>query len=229
MLNRFVPALAALVAAMPALAADLPSTKTAPLPPPPVVYDWTGFYIGADLGGVWADGRYTFPASTTLSGDSVLGGGFIGYNRQYNNFVLGLEGDIQGLGVDKRGFGGVLRFQQNLLGAINGRLGYAFDRVLVYAIGGAAFSDTKYWAGTTSWNDSDFGYDIGGGVEYAFLPNWTLRAEYRYYDFGKATKVIPAVLANVANFGFQKTDNTFRAGLAYRFGVPEVTPVVAKY
>jgi outer membrane immunogenic protein len=227
MLNRFLPALAAMLAAAPAFAADLPSTKAAPVLPPPVVYNWAGLYIGADVGGVWADGRYTFPASTTLSGDSVLGGGFIGYNRQYGSFVVGFEGDVQGLGVDKRGPLGVLRIQQDLLASINGRAGIAFDRVLVYAIGGVAFSDTKFWNGTTSWSDSNVGFDIGGGLEYAFLPNWTVRAEYRYYDFGKVTK--PASVLRVGNFGFEKTDSTVRVGLAYKFGAPEALPVVAKY
>ncbi|MBB4196239.1 hypothetical protein CCR94_12175 [Rhodoblastus sphagnicola] len=224
MLKRLAPALIALVAG-PALAADLPSTKAAPVFVPPVVaYDWTGLYIGADVGGAWAEGRYSsLPGSVSVNGDSILGGGFIGYNKQYGQFVLGLEGDVQGLGIDKTV--GVLRVQQNLLAAINGRLGVAFDRILVYAIGGVGFSDTKFWNNGPSYTDSDVGFDIGGGVEYAYLPDWTLRAEYRYYDFGKTNKT---TLAG-ANFGFEKTDNTVRVGVAYKFGVPAAIPVVAKY
>jgi len=224
MLNRIIPALAALVVATPALAADLPSMKAAPLPPPVMVaYDWTGLYIGADLGGVWAQGRYR--GANTVNADSIMGGGFIGYNRQYSNFVVGLEGDVQGLGVDYTRAGTGLRIQQNLLASINGRLGMAFDRVLVYAIGGAAFSDTTFWAGGQSFSNSNVGFDIGGGIEYAFAPNWTVRGEYRYYDFGTVTKT-PLGFPPVT---FGKTDNTFRVGVAYKFGVPAAAPVVAKY
>jgi outer membrane immunogenic protein len=226
MLKRIAPALIALSVAAPALAADLPSMKAAPLPPPPpMFYDWTGLYIGADLGGSWAEGRYS-PAGVNVNGDSIMGGGFIGYNRQYGSFVVGLEGDVQGLGVDKAV--GIRRIQQNLLASVNGRLGVAFDRMLIYAIGGVAFSDTTLTYGGRSWSDSDVGYNVGGGVEYAFLPNWTVRAEYRYYDFGKVTKLDPTFTVPT-NFGFQKTDNTFRAGIAYKFGAPVMAPVVAKY
>jgi len=227
MFKRFLAGLIVLSAA-PAFAADLPSIK-APLEPvlPPVeVANWTGVYIGADLGGVWAQGRYSFPGATVnVNGDSVMGGGFIGYNYQFGNFVLGLEGDVQGLSVDRRDASGMLRVQQDLLASINGRVGFSFGNALVYAIGGVAFSDTKFWNGASSWTNSDVGYDIGGGLEYAFTPNWTVRAEYRYYDFGKVTKT-PAVPA--PSFGFQKTDNTVRVGVAYKFGAPEV-PVIAKY
>jgi outer membrane immunogenic protein len=231
MFKRFLASLAAL-SAVPALAADLPSIKAPIEPALPVVEvaDWTGFYIGADLGGVWAQGTATTslpPAMLKLNGDSIMGGGFVGYNRQYGNFVIGLEGDVQGLGVDARSATLTLqRVQQSLLASINGRLGYAFDRFLVYAIGGVAFSDTKFTSWGTSYSHENVGYDIGGGLEYAFTPNWTVRAEYRYYDFGKTTRNVVITLFNI---GFQKTDNTFRVGLAYKFGVAEAVPVIAKY
>ncbi len=170
-------------------------------------------------------------ASTTLNGSSILGGGFVGYNKQFNSFVLGLEGDVQGLGVSQTN--GALKFQQNLLASINGRLGFALDKVLIYAIGGVAFTDTRNYIGGVGFDGNSTGYDIGGGVEYAFLPNWTLRAEYRYYDFGKVNKSIVSTNFNAlvvaTNYGVAKTDNTFRVGVAYKFGVPEAAPVVAKY
>jgi outer membrane immunogenic protein len=232
MLKRFAPALAALVAAAPALAADLPSMKAAPLPPPVYAYDWTGFYIGADLGGVWGAGKFTSPAlAININGSSVMGGGFVGYNRQFGNFVLGLEGDVQGLGLDKRDPTLTYRLQQNLLASINGRLGYAFDRVLVYAIGGVAFTDTRNSIGALGFNGNGTGFDIGGGIEYAFAPNWTLRGEYRYYDFGKVNRTIAggAVAVVLTPWNVAKTDNTFRVGVAYKFGAPDPVPVVAKY
>lgn len=228
MLKKIIPALAAIVVAAPALAGDLPSMKSAPLPPPVVVaYDWTGFYLGADLGGAWAQGQYSGPfATVNVNGDLIMGGAFLGYNRQYGSFVVGLEGDVQGLGVDRTLPGTNLRVQQNLLASINGRLGFAFDRVLVYAIGGVAFSDTKFSDDlAASYSNSNAGFDVGGGIEYAFLPNWTLRAEYRYYDFGK----VSATTARLVNFSFDKTDSTVRVGVAYKFGAPAPVAVVAKY
>jgi outer membrane immunogenic protein len=224
MLNRIVPALAALVVAAPALAADLPSMKGAPLPPPVMVaYDWTGFYLGVDLGGAWAQSKFN-PALVNLNSSSVLGGGFLGYNRQYGNFVIGLEGDVQGLGINTVAPAGAFRVKESVLGSINGRLGYAFDRVLVYAIGGVAFTNTSFTVAAAGpfYTDNNVGFDVGGGIEYAFLPNWTLRGEYRYYDFGNHYNA-------VALQNFHKTESTFRAGLAYKFGAPAPVPVVAKY
>lgn len=236
MLKRLASALAlvagpALVAA-PALAADLPSVKAPPAPPAPLftTYNWTGLYAGLDLGGVWGSAKFSTPGfASTLDGDSVLGGAFIGYNRQYGAFVVGLEGDVQGLGADKTS--GLLRFRQNLLASVNGRVGYAFDRVLIYAIGGVAFTDSRFDIGATRVDGETTGYDVGGGVEYAFLPNWTVRAEYRYYDFGKTNRTITTggVAAFPTPWSVTKTDNTFRAGVAYKFSEPDSAPVVAKY
>jgi outer membrane immunogenic protein len=226
MLKRIAPALAALAMAAPAIAGDLPSVKDAPLPPPVFAYDWTGVYVGADLGGAWAQGKYSLGVyNNTRNGSSIMGGAFVGYNRQIGSFVLGVQGDVQGLGIDTNGL--VFGYKQNLLAALNGRLGFAFDRVLVYAIGGVAFSDTKVLNVAGTYSDANVGYDVGGGLEYAFLPNWTVRGEYRYYNFGTFNGTYTAIAP--VNFGFQKTDNTFNVGVAYKFGIPAPAPVVAKY
>ena len=138
--------------AHPAFAADLLSQKEAPVyVAPPSVFSWTGFYIGADIGGAWGDHDVTIAASpiaparainTSFSG--VIGGGFAGYNYQINQFVIGVQGDIQGLGLSGSTFSPAAdvtaRVQGDWSGAINGRLGFAFDRALFYAIGGAAFT-----------------------------------------------------------------------------------------
>ncbi|MCW2273455.1 outer membrane beta-barrel protein [Rhodoblastus acidophilus] len=227
MLKRLAPALAALAMAAPAIAGDLPSVKDAPLPPPVVFpYDWTGVYVGADLGGAWSQSQYSVGGlNTNLYGASVMGGGFAGFNRQIGSFVLGIEGDVQGLGIDKSQ--GLVNVKQNLLAAVNGRLGFAFDHFLVYAIGGVAFSDTRYtdYRGVGNFTNANVGYDVGGGLEYAFMPNWTVRGEYRYYNFGTADST---TLRSV-NFGFQQSNNTARVGVAYKFSPPAPAAVVAKY
>jgi len=132
---------------------------------------------------------------------------------------------VQGLGVSKNWNN--LGVQQNLLASINGRAGVAFDRVLVYAIGGVAFTDTNFYDGLrTKYSNNNVGWDVGGGVEYAFLPNWTVRAEYRYYQFGPLNKTIPGTNST---FKYQTNDNTFRVGVAYKFPLSAPVPVVAKY
>jgi outer membrane immunogenic protein len=214
-----------------AFAADLPSTKSAPVFTAPVsVYNWTGFYLGADVGGIWGQGKFSNTAgvSNSVSPSSVIGGGYAGYNYQINQFVLGLQGEFDGTGV-KGTNANLLGLKEDYLASIDGRLGFAFDRVLFYAIGGVAFTNTKFALGTANYNGNSTGYDIGGGVEYAFLPNWTVRAEYRYYDFGKTSYSPIIAVAVVPGFSLSKNDSVVRVGLDYKFGAPEPVAVVAKY
>lgn len=100
-LNLFIATIAASAIAAPALAADLPSRVAPPLyVPPPPVFSWTGFYVGANLGDSFGtdkvsptvfDGE-TFPRTEVLSINGVFGGGTVGYNYQFQSFVVGLEG-----------------------------------------------------------------------------------------------------------------------------------------
>ena len=254
---RKVPLAAAAFAAIagPTFAADLLSQKEAPVyVAPPPVFSWTGFYVGADIGGAWADHDVNIAASpiaaaqainTRLSG--VIGGGLAGYNYQINQFVIGVQGDIQGLGLSTSTFSAptdlTSKVQGDWLGAINGRLGFAFDRALFYAIGGAAFArgSTTVTAGpaltallgqfgvaATPVNIShDYtGYDIGGGVEYAITPNWTARVEYRYSDWGTWNR--PAI-AWVPNGTTKVDNNAVTFAVTYLFGGPAAAPLPAKY
>ncbi|WP_294541444.1 outer membrane protein [uncultured Rhodoblastus sp.] len=232
-----------------AFAADLPSRKEAPvyIAPAPI-YSWTGFYAGVDIGGSWGNANlwvpgtiYTFSHNATNNG--VIGGGFIGYNYQVNNFVFGLQGEFDGTGTGNSRYTapalGLFNyvyqssFNQNWIASIDGRLGYAIDRTLIYALGGVAWSDNSAHLNNLStgagWstNNTRTGYDVGGGVEYAFTNNWTGRIEYRYYNFGTDnTTGIDNYLGNTF-YRTTLTNNVVRVGLAYKFGAPE--PVVAKY
>jgi outer membrane immunogenic protein len=245
-------ALAALAGS--AFAADLPSRKEAPvyIAPTPA-FSWTGFYVGADIGGSFGStsvhDNWTNWNSHSLDTSGVLGGGYVGYNYQLNqNFVLGVEGDFQGssasnswswVGSNLAGDTNIytLKNQQNWLASINGRLGIAYDRALFYAIGGAAWGQGSAsfsgavaggavpFVGSVSKTVTESGFDVGGGVEYAFTPNWVGRVEYRYYDFGNYN-LSPAV-ATFTPFRDSTSVNTVRVGLAYLFSAP--APVVAKY
>ena len=233
-----------------AFAADLPSRKEAPvyIAPTPA-FSWTGFYVGADIGGAFASSSLANVAngwtSNSMNTSGVMGGGYVGYNYQINqNFVVGLEGDFQGTSNNQNrtyfapvSFGPILagdvmnqKSAMNWLASINGRVGIAYDRALFYAIGGAA------WGGATaSLTDATFpvylsqsttasGFDVGGGVEYAFTPNWVGRVEYRYYDFGNNNMFVSPAFTP---FRIQNSVNSVRIGLAYLFSSP--APVVAKY
>jgi outer membrane immunogenic protein len=231
-----------------AFAADLPSRKEAPVYVAPTpVFSWTGFYIGADVGGAFGSTKLQDINTGALSNHSidtsgVLGGGYVGYNYQVSpNFVLGLEGDFQGTSnnaswtwVDANTLDTVTA-KRNLdwLASINGRLGVSYDRALFYAIGGAAWAGASSSltfagpAGAFSFSNSNTlqGWDVGGGIEYAFTPNWVGRVEYRYYQFDNQN--INPVFSTFTPIREQTTVNTVRVGLAYLFGAP--APVVAKY
>jgi outer membrane immunogenic protein len=243
-------ALAALAGS--AFAADLPSRKEAPVYIAPVpVFSWTGFYVGADIGGAFGQTNlhsdWSGWNSHSLDTSGVMGGGYVGYNYQLNqNFVIGVEGDFQGTSADKTwswvgsnvlGDANVytVKTQLNWLASVNGRLGVAYDRALFYAIGGAAWAEGKgtltgaapsgLFIGSVSSSKTLSGYDVGGGVEYAFTPNWVGRVEYRYYDFGK-NNLNPWV-STFTPLRLETSVNTVRVGLAYLFSAP--APVVAKY
>jgi outer membrane immunogenic protein len=236
-----------------AFAADLPSRKEAPVYVAPTpAFSWTGFYVGADIGGSFGStslhNDWTSWNSHSSNSSGVMGGGYVGYNYQLNqNFVLGVEGDFQGTGASNswQWVGSTfardtnvytIKNQQNWLASINGRLGVAYDRALFYAIGGAAWgqgstslsaaSANYAFIGSVSRNVDLSGFDVGGGVEYAFTPNWVGRVEYRYYDFGKYN-VSPTWIAAATPIRESTSVNTVRVGLAYLFSAP--APVVAKY
>jgi outer membrane immunogenic protein len=233
-----------------AFAADLPSRKEAPVYVAPTpVFSWTGFYVGADVGGAFAstslNNTFTGWNSHSLDTSGVMGGGYVGYNYQLNqNFVIGVEGDFQGTSTSQSSsfteanLSNAFFTQKtslDWLASINGRLGISYDRALFYAIGGAAWAQGSETLTGASANTFPFalavsrsqtlsGFDIGGGVEYAFTPNWLGRVEYRYYDFGNFNLTAAGV---ATPFRLQTSVNTVRVGLAYLFSAP--APVVAKY
>ncbi len=210
---------AALIAATPALAADLPrrgapqqSFQPQSLP----MFTWTGFYLGLNAGAVWGD----FTKSIrTDSKTGFTGGLTAGYNYQIGQFVVGLEGDYNYSGLSGRGFTlpGVIAAKSDMtsFGTARGRLGVAFDRALVYATGGYAFGFSDTTVGFGKQSATHHGYAIGGGLEYAFTQNISAKAEYLYMPLG-ATRV--DALPGVAVGGKSGIDaSVLRGGVNYRF------------
>lgn len=178
------------------LSARMP-VKAAPFVP---TFSWTGAYVGAHLGYGWSDQTYTYepvPAwSLKSKADGVLGGAQFGYNYQAGTWVLGAEVDFSWTGIkatEVDSFPAYLgdRYESKIdwTSTVTGRIGYAFDRSLLYVKGGAAFAHTKLDYQRAAGNSGDAsrtssGWTIGGGLEYAFAPNWSARVEYNYMDFG---------------------------------------------
>ncbi len=210
-----------------AFAADLPSTKSAPVYMAPApVFSWTGFYAGVEGGADFLNTKYSAINRSNHMTSGLLGG-VVGYNYQVNQFVLGLEGNADGvLGGARTLTVGTnsVRTSQDFNGDIRGRVGIAYDRALFYAAGGVAFGQVKssYYtpAFLGSSNMDRTGWTIGAGVDYAITPNWVGRVEYRYTDLGSS-------YTNVAATRVSNTSNAVLIGLMYKFGTPEV--LAAKY
>jgi outer membrane immunogenic protein len=212
--------------AAPAFAADIRTpTYKAPAPEPPLaqVYNWTGFYIGGHVGGA-------FSGTDSLSGRDgrFLGGVQGGVDYQFApNWVAGVEAQYSWLSNGKSGGlafapAGLATLDNRGIGSVTGRLGYAFGPLLVYGKGGYAFSDrdlnvTQFGlqVPTTTTGRSRDGYTVGAGLEYMFAPNWSAKAEYQYYDFGKTrfTAGPPAIVGT----SFKNDEHTVKAGINYRF------------
>ncbi len=214
-----------LAASSPVLAADLVEPVAA------MPYSWTGFYIGAQVGGAWNDSRWSpaIPPGSFVpfntNGSGAVYGGQIGYNYQINQFVIGIEGDFAGSSVKGDSQcpatpGSVCQTKQDYLGSVRGRLGYAIDRVLIYGDGGVAFSKYKF-AETqlllqSFGGGSRVGWTAGLGVEYAFSDHWTAGVEWNYYDFG--SKDGASSLAGPAFvLSARETENTVVAKINYKF------------
>jgi outer membrane immunogenic protein len=237
-------ALAALAAA-PSMAADLqrPVMKAPPMMAPQ--FSWTGFYIGPHIGGAWTqkDWSQTGPAGFLANGPNAasynatnfIGGGQIGYNMQFSNWLIGIEGDVSWGGG--RTFGSAQtrtpswtsNTDVNWIATLTGRLGLALDRVLLYVKGGGAWvgedqSQTFNGPQVASFSETRGGWTVGGGVEYAFVGNWSAKAEYAYLDFGTRNAqfgnnpaVVPAARTN-DNWDIKQRIQEFKFGVNYRFG-----------
>ncbi|MBB4197596.1 hypothetical protein CCR94_13310 [Rhodoblastus sphagnicola] len=214
-----------------ALAADLPSTKAAPVYVAPApVFTWTGFYVGIEGGAAFINNsiRDTTGAKADNNPTAGLIGGVVGYNYELpNKFVLGLEGDAGGvLGAKqtKNNAGVPFYNDHSYFADVRGRVGYAIiDRALLYVAGGVAFGDVKTgWTGGPSYTDDRVGYTIGAGVDYAFTNNLIGRVEYRYTDLGRAW-------SGSVGLRTETDSNAVLVGLLYKFSGADYAPVVAKY
>ncbi|MBV9970679.1 MAG: porin family protein [Xanthobacteraceae bacterium] len=214
--------------AMPALGADMAPAPIYKAPVPMALPTWTGFYVGVNGGYGWSNGNVTetpfqnfgapvfaVPAATANSRlEGALFGVHGGYNWQAGAFVLGIEGDFDGAGLNNSAAGvgpdplggaggtatvGVMAHQDvQWLATVRGRLGYTWGSSMVYATGGGAWENLRTnvllstdtaaalfsESATASFTNTRSGYAAGAGYEWMINPNWIARVEYLHYGFG---------------------------------------------
>jgi len=192
----------------PALAADLPARTYTKAPVVAPIGNWSGFYLGA-MGGYAEKG--------------ALAGGTIGYNWQTGAVVFGLEADgawsnaKPALNVTGAPAGTTFADRIDAMGTVRGRIGYAFDQVLLYGTGGYAWANNKVTATTLGVSTSDShtlnGWAAGAGVEVMFAPKWSFKAEYLYRQFGGQDYTFPVGVLRVTD----PKINTVQVGVNYHF------------
>ena len=254
-MNKFLPATVGLVAlamAAPASAADLAARPYTKAPPPMVapIYDWTGFYIGANGGWGQAHNCWDFltvtgaivrDGCTNASGGVV--GGQIGYRWQAASWVFGLE--AQGDWADLK------RTRISLIdptlsttskidafGLFTGQIGYAWNAALLYVKGGAAVTgnrftvfDTLTGIGLASLSSTRWGGTVGVGFEYGFAPNWSVGVEYDRLFMGNGNNTNNFVFVRPLLAGVSRINedvDMVTARFNYRFG-GFGGPVVGRY
>ena len=194
------------------------------VPVVPECPNWTGFYVGGfggykfgandttlDLGGDWPQitGFEALEAANSqdLDTSGFEAGGVIGYNHQFNKWVVGVEASgaylwlndsyhFDGLVVGNT-YDGNTFLESNYLITLGPRLGYAFCKWLPYITGGVAFGDIDFhqeffipntiFGQSGSAHEDQVGWMVGGGLEYAITDHWSVRGQYQYVDLGSVS------------------------------------------
>jgi outer membrane immunogenic protein len=223
-------------------------------------FSWTGFYVGINGGYGFAGDDQTVTNTETVNGTPTaaanfgslsIAGGFgglqVGYNAQAGRWVLGVEADLQGGDISDKSHATVNNFLPGLnatvdtknsvgwFGTLRPRIGYSWDRTLVYATGGVAFGSIKHsfhftdnfnFTAQDNVSFAQIGYAVGGGVEHKFSPRLSIKVEYQYIDLGShdhkaplffVPAGVPIATAFAENTKTQTDFHTVRIGLNYQF------------
>jgi len=214
-------------------------------------YNWSGLYFGAHLGGAWsssdaidvlppAGGFFTPGQDFGFAFDSsgVAGGGQLGYQQQFGNWVLGAE--VAGTWADLKDnqispyFPTSDRVEMGIspIFTATARLGYAWDRWLAYVKGGYAGADVTLNA-TDSVADVSLttnsrwmhGYTVGAGMEYALFEGVRIGIDYSYVDLQTGTLYAANTLGASEHFDLSADVHTVSARLNFQLSRPEPAPV----
>jgi outer membrane immunogenic protein len=249
-MRRLLPILLATTSlsalAVEAEAADLRQPMPTKAPVAAVSYaSWTGCYVGGNVGYGRARNKHAFDPNANLLAahapnqtvDDIVGGGQVGCDYQFDPFVVGIQGMLDGSGMSGTGdpyIGGKnLRIKVPWLATLTGRLGVVVqNNVLLYAKGGAAWAHTKFDFLTNGQLSAKgditrSGWTVGAGVEWRFAPNWSVFVEYGHLRFGNRRETFAFVPTGTPFPMFVKQDiDLILVGFNYRFGG---TPIAARY
>ncbi len=238
-----------------ASAADMaPAYSKAPMVAP-VVYSWTGCYLGVNIGGGWQKNSAYDPFLLGYAGgetaSGVVGGGQIGCDYQSGPWVFGVQGMFDGAGIKSSHLNPLAPTGTETMGTNTSwfatetaRIGYTVTpQTLLYVKGGAAEASFRYTdndptvsppvlLGYTSpyfgnANATRFGWTVGVGVEWAFTPNWTVFLEYNYMDFSTNSTLFNYTDGIPYTYNETNRLQTVLVGVNYRFNLGG--PVVARY
>lgn len=219
---------------------DYPAPSVYPVAP----LSWTGFYLGAHLGGTWgsstAEGStgVTLDDSWSASPSGLVAGATLGYNWQLGPVIYGIEGDLGNLGLAGSGgyyvpfgYDASTTTDAGFYLTLRGRLGVLVNGWMLYVTGGYLGADTTVKVlescdvlcstPSVGASNSSFrnGWTLGGGFETVLQGSWTAKLEYLYYDVGSVSLTTPAGSGIGANTWNVETDGQLvRAGINYRFG-----------
>jgi outer membrane immunogenic protein len=229
-MTRFLASVAAVaLLSSAAVAADLP-LPMAPSEPAPVAvpgYDWSGIYVGVQGGWKFGEDDYfvTGFGDAGFDVDGPMVGGHLGGNFQTGMFVFGLEGDGEWAdvsGTDTAPNGDEVSTDIEWQASIRGRVGLAWDRVLLYGTGGAAFAGTENRIfdasvpATDTEDDTRVGWTVGAGLDFGITQNLSAGVEYRYTDYGEedyTTALFPG-----QTFTSDLSYHAVRGRVSWRFG-----------
>ena len=221
-------------------------------------YDWTGLYVGGFTGATWGRSNWYFP-DTGLGANpmtaGLLGGIDVGYNKQIGPWVVGVEGDVAatnakgGQSCIANAFNAPFPVETNCnndvkwMATATAKVGYAWDRVLVYGKAGGAWTNngldvscngdapSQFNCTDANLNNAQhltanadrFGWTVGAGFELGLTRSWSAKAEYDYLSFGSSNVFLPdATLVN-----FRHSFNQVKIGLNYHFGQSDDVLVAA--
>ena len=207
--------------------------------PRPVVKSPTGLYVGGHIGSGWSHGSFTDPfgaIATSAFGandSSFLGGVQLGYNWQVSSYVLGIQGDITFTDMNATATAPlpfwITSINTKWISTLTGRAGYAWDKSLWYVKGGAAWVRNHYGMDTVTpappfnfTNQSTrTGYVVGGGVEYAFAPNFSGFLEYNYIELtGKNATLVDTGTGVSTVLDIYQYIHLVKVGFNYKLSTP---------
>jgi outer membrane immunogenic protein len=235
-MKKLVMAMTAMLLCTPALAADL-AVKASPSPR--AMFDWSGFYAGANVGyGLGSSDFSLFGGFIQADTDpkGAIYGGHFGAQKQFaNNWVLGAEVTLLGASMKDTSavtIGGVgiginKQVKISAIGLAEAKLGYATEfgwgPTLPYVTAGAACarSDTTFTIGgvlSVNSNKADAcGWTVGAGIDWAVAPNWIFGVKYNYADLRTVDHSIPLIGGIGVSVPDKQTLNLLQAQVSYKF------------